>query len=251
MSKFGESHDEFYDARLVSNARLHLANVMNGQPSPLFFEAMVEIVKRKTYLGYLTIKGRQVKLSGIKDFMYNFHYGLGIRNMPEFISMCVELDVGRTKDKNLRAFLDWLKLEDEKSFKFPDHYWEYRRLQIAVYQMRGGREKKWLYLNMMKIMYNTHPEILKYIGINRKYRSIPEAYEKEGYMEKPKTLTPIKLYRNPTHRDIEALARNLNARLDKLKNRTLIMKLIEIYRINEAIERYTARSAPPDNGDEL
>jgi hypothetical protein len=251
MGVFGQKHDEFYDARLVASARLHLPNVMNSQSSPLFFEAMVEVIRRNVHKGYLTLKGKQVKLSGMKDFLFSFHYGLGIRNLPEFLSACARIDTDKTRDKNLRFFLDWLRKDDPESFRLPDHYWEFRRLQISVYQMGGDRGKKSFYLKMMRVMYNTHPEILKFIGVNRKYRSIPEAYEKEGYTEKPTTLKPIKLYRSPTYAEIERLARTLNARLDKLKNRVLIAKLIEIYKINEAIEQYTTRADPPEDEDEL
>lgn len=244
--------DDFYGARLVASARLHLPNVINGQPSPLFFEAMCEIVERRVYRGYKTMRGKDVKLSGIKDFMFNFHYGLGIKDMPHFLSNCVHIDMNKTpKDKNLRRFIDWLKTEDPNSFQFPAHYWEFRRLQIATYQMRGSKDKKMLYLNMLRIMYNTHPEILRFIGVNRKYTSIPQAYQKEGYTERPQVLKPIKLYRNPNMYEIETLARNLNARLDKLKNRILIAKLIEIYKVNEAIEKHLARGTSPDDDSEI
>ncbi len=244
--------DEFYDARLVASARLHLPSVMNRQSSPLFFEAMCEIVEKRIYRGYKSMYGKDVKLSGIKDFLHNFHYGLGIREMPEFISNCVHIDLNRTPiDKNIRRFLDWLKEEDPNSFQFPPHYWELRRLQMSIFQMRGSREKKRNYFAMLKIIYNTHPEILKLIGVNRKYKSVPEAYLKEGYVNRPQKLTPIKLYSHPSYREIEELARNLNARLDKLKNRVLIAKLIEIYKINEAIETHLRRGTSPDDDDEI
>jgi hypothetical protein len=247
-----DKNDEFYGARLVQSARLHLPNVINAQPSPLFFEAMCEIIERKVYRGYKTARGKDVKLSGIKDFMFNFHYGLGIRNLPDFLANCVEIDMkGTPKDRNVRRFIDWLKKEDPDSFEFPAAYWEFRRLQISVFQMRGSKDKKLMYASMLKIMYSTHPEILRLIGVNRKYRSIPEAYQKEGYAERPQKLTPIKLYRAPNIHEIEKLARNLNARLDKLKNRILIAKLIEIYKVNEAIEKHLARGTSPDDDEEI
>jgi hypothetical protein len=251
MAIFGEKHDEFYDVRLIQNARLHLSSVINEQPAPLFFEAMAEIIKRKVYNGYRIPNRKEVKLAGIKDFFHNFHYGLGIKDMAEFISACTEIDIKKSKDKNLRFFLDWLQKEDPDSFEFPPHYWEYRRLMIATCKMRADRDKKSFYLNMLRIIYNNRPEVLKYIGYGRKYKSIPEAYEKEGYGERPTTLTPIKLYRHPTYRDIEALARDINSRLDKLKNRVLIAKLIEIYKINEAIEQHSQRNVPPEDEYEL
>lgn len=244
--------DEFRGARLVASARLHLPNVMNRQPSPLFFEAMCEIVEKGVYKGYKNVEGKNVKLSGIKDFLHNFHHGLGIREMPEFLSNCVHIDLNRNPiDKNIRRFLDWLKLEDPESFQFPPHYWEFRRLQMSIFQMRGSREKKRNYFAMLKIIYNTHPEILKLIGVNRKYKNVPEAYRKEGYVNKPQRLTPLKLHAYPTYKEVEELARNLNARLDKLKNRVLIAKLIEIYRINEAIETHLRRGTSPDDDDEI
>lgn len=251
MAIFGDKQDDFYDARLVQNARLHLPNVINGQSSPLFFEAMVEIVRRNVHKGYLTLKRRHIKLSGIKDFLHNYHYGLGIRDIAGFLSACVDIDVEKNRDRNRRVFLDWLRQEDPDSFEFPLHYWEFRRLVIGISKMSTSKDKKFLYLSMLKIIYNTHPEILRFVGVGRKYRSIPEAYYKEGYMDRPKTLTPIKLYRHPTVKEIEELARNLNARLDKLKNRLLIAKLLDIYRINEAVEQYAKGASAWGDDSEL
>jgi hypothetical protein len=240
-----EKNDEFYDARLVATAKLHLPSVMNRQKSPFFFEIMIEIVERGVYRGYKTIKGREVKLSGIKDFIFNFHHGLGVRDLPTFLGNCAFLETKDTsKQKNVRRFIDWLKKEDPDSFQFPPSYWEFRRLRIAVGYMRGSQEKRIHYLNMIRIIYNTHPEILIDIGPGRKYQSIPEAYKKEGYRtDAQSNAKPIRLSQFPTYREVESLARELNSRLDKLKNRVLIAKLIEIYKINEAIEHHVVIDA--------
>lgn len=229
--------DEFYGARLVATARLHLPSVMGRQVSPFFFEVINEIVEKGVYRGYRNIKGKQVRLSGIKDFLHNFHYGLGIKDLAEFVSCCVYCELRDTsKQRHARRFIDWLKKEDPKSFQFPPHYWEYRRLLGSVARMKSFSDRRKRYCAMMKTIYDTHPEILANIGPGRKYQSIPEAYEKEGYLVKPKSIGSIKLSSSPTYKEVEKLARELNSRLDKLKNRVLIAKLIEIYKINEAIE---------------
>lgn len=247
----GDKKDDFYNARLVATAKLHLSTVVAGGQSPVFFETMNEIIKRNVHKGYKTLKGKDIKLSGIKDFFYNFHYGLGVRNLPEFCSNCAKLEAtDKTAEKSVRKFIDWLRTQDEV-FTFPDAYWEFRRLQISIAQMNGSREKKNMYWRMLKTMYDTGPDILKYIGPSKKYRSIVDAYQAEGYVEKVRVLTPIKLHRCPTHQEVEQLARTLNARLDKLKNRVLIAKLIEIYKINEAIEKHLARGSSADDDAEI
>jgi hypothetical protein len=245
-----EKDDDFYGARLVATARLHLASVMAKQKSPFFFEVMNEIVEKRVYRGYKNIKGREVKLSGIKDFFYSFHHGLGIRDLPEFLGCCAHLESRDTsKQKHARRFIDWLRKEDPQSFAFPAPYWEYRRLMTALNQMTGASDKKSRYYAMMKKMYDTHPEILQGIGPGRKYESIPQAYKKEGYIIEPQRIKSIRLSERPTYREVEKLARELNSRLDKLKNRVLIAKLIEIYKINEAIEHHVVIGPPGSDGE--
>ena len=234
-----DKNDEFYDARLVATAKLHLPAIMNRQKSPFFFEVMNEIVERKVYKGYKNVKGREIKLSGIKDFLFNIRHGLGIRNLPEFLGNCAHLELAdKSKRKYARRFIDWLKNEDPKSFVFPPSYWEFRRLTIAISEMKGGEDRRMRYYDMLSIIHNTHPEILIHIGPGRKYQSIPEAYKKEGYIVEAKSVKTLRLSHAPTYKEVEALARELNSRLDKQKNRVLIAKLIEIYKINEAVENH-------------
>lgn len=243
---------EDYDAMLVANARLHLANVVNGNMSELFFEAIEEIIQRKTYLGYKTVSGKQAKLSGIKDFFYNFHYGLGIKNLPEFLANCARLDAeGKSKDGRIRRFIQWLHKVDPDSFEFPDHYWEFRRLKIAISKMSGSKEKKYQYLTMLKVIYNNEPGELRYIGPNRKYNSIPRAYKEIIKPEIRKVLTPIKLFQCPKASDVEDLARELYSRLDKWKTRLLIARLIEIYKLNDAIDKHLERGTSADDDSEI
>jgi hypothetical protein len=239
---------EEHDAVLVANARLHLSNVVNGNMSELFFEAMEEIIKRKVYLGYTTINGRQARLGGVKDFFYNFHYGLGIKNLPDFLATCARLDAdGKSRDGQIRRFIQWLHEEDPDSFEFPDSYWEFRRLRIAISKMSGPTEKKYHYLNLLKLIYLNSPDELKYIGPNRKYNSLPKAYKEIIKPHVRKVLTPIKLFQYPTVSEIEKLARELYSRLDKYKTRILIARLIEVYKLNDAIESHPERSAAAGN----
>lgn len=245
-----DKNDDFYGARLVATARLHLPSVMAKQKSPFFFEVMGEIIEKRIYRGYKSIKGKDVKLSGIKDFFFNYHYGLGIRDLPDFLGCCAHLESrDNSKQKHARRFIDWLKKEDPESFAFPAPYWEYRRLMTALNEMKWAPDKKNRYYGMMKKMYDTHPEILQDIGPGRKYESIPEAYKKEGYIIEPKRIKSIRLSQYPTYKEVEKLARELNSRLDKLKNRVLIAKLIEIYKINEALEHHVVIN-PSQDSDE-
>lgn len=242
--------DEFYDARLVADARLHLTVVMSGQQCPAFFETMAQIVKRKIHYGYTTVRGKTVKLSGIKDFLHNFHYGLGIKSLPIFVGNCVQIEIeDRSKDKWARRFIDWLQKEDPEAFEFPPEYWEFRRVRLSIARMRAAPEKKKYYWIALRTIYINKPEVVRYIGVNRKYRSVMDAYYEEGFAEKKKVLSPIKLYRCPTYKQVEELARELYSRLDKLKVRVLIAKLIEVYQINEAVEKHLARSAEGGGSD--
>jgi hypothetical protein len=247
-----DTRSEDYDAVLVANARLHLSNVVNGNMSELFFDAMGEIIQRKVYLGYKTINGKQAKLRGIKDFFYNFHYGLGIKNLPEFLANCARLDAdGKSRDGKIRKFIQWLHEEDPDSFEFPDSYWEFRRLRIAISKMSGSLEKKYHYLNLLKLIYLNAPEELRYIGPTRKYSSIPKAYKDVIKPHLKKVLTPIKLFQYPTAAEVEELARELYSRLDKYKVRVLIARLIEIYKLNDAIEKHLERGTSADDDSEI
>lgn len=248
----GDKKSEEYDAALVAQARLHLSNIVNGHMSELFFDAIEEIIKRKIYLGYRNLRGKNVKLSGIKDFFYNFHHGLGIKNIPEFLANCVKIDVdNKSRDGRVRRFITWLHKVDPDAFQFPDEYWELRRLHIAISIMKGSREKKQQYARMARIIYMNSPETLKYIGPTRKYKTIPKAYVDVLGIQVKKNLGPIKLYDCPTVREVEELARELYSRLDKYKVRVLIGKLIEVYRLNDAIEKHLSRDTSPDDDEEI
>lgn len=243
---------EDYDALLVASARVHLANVINGNMSQLFFETMEEIIKRKVYLGYRTINGKQAKLSGIKDFFFNHHYGLGIKNVPEFLATCASLDAnGKSKDGRIRKFIEWLHQEDPDSFEFPDEYWEFRRLKISISKMRGSLEKKYQYLTYLKMLYLNVPEQLRYIGPTRKYKSIPQAYKQALGPKLTKKFIPLRFPARPNDPEVEELARALYANLDKYKVRVLIAKLIEIYKLNDAIEKHLERGTSADDDEEI
>ena len=247
-----DKKSEDYDAMLVAQARLHLSNIVNGHMSEIFFETMSEIVQRNIHYGYRSINGKEIKLSGIKDFFYNFHYGLGIKNLADFLCNCAKIDIEKkSKDGRVRNFIDWLQKEDPEAFEFPDADWELRRLRIAINQMQGPKEKKYQYASMVKRIYSDFPDELKHIGPERKYKTIPSAYSSLIELYHRKSLGPIKLYDCPTVLQVEELARELYDRLDKYKARVLIAKLIEVYKLNDAIEKHIERDTPADDNKEI
>ena len=86
--------DIFYGARLVADARLHLGAVINGGDGELFFTTMWKIIDNKFYLGYRTFDNREIKMGGVKDFIFNFHHGLGIKKvtLATFLANCAKAD---------------------------------------------------------------------------------------------------------------------------------------------------------------
>jgi len=103
--------DEFYGARLVADARLHLGAIVNNESSEAFFVTMCKIIKNEFYLGYKTFTGKEIKLSGMKDFIFNSNYGLGIKRetMPTFLANCAKAAVkDKTQAQCAKRFVKWL-----------------------------------------------------------------------------------------------------------------------------------------------
>lgn len=220
--------DPFYEAMLVEDARLHLATVMAGQDSEPFFMTMLKIIEADVHHGYTTMRGKEIKLKGIKDFVHSVYYGLGIKDLGEFI-VAVTKSALKEKSKNRYAykFVDWLRSEDH-TFCFPESFFEYRRLIRDI--ARNRRKKKFnkiIDYRTAKFLYQMQPDLLVDIGPGRKYKNVQECYYALGYSEKKEALKPIKVFRNPTTLQVEEVGRLLFERFGPGKSRILALKLLE------------------------
>jgi hypothetical protein len=227
--------DEFYGARLVADARLHLGAIMNGQYSEPFFVTMCKIISQEVYLGYKNFSGKQVKLSGIKDFLYSFHHGLGLKasTIDLFCLNCTKLALkDRSQSKYAFRFVDWLKKQDEK-FVFPEEVFELRKIyaQISLEQ-RTDRKEKWRQLSLAKKIYSTNSELLSGIGAGKKYKNVVDCAEALGLLKKPRLIRQ-NLYNNPTERNLFLLAKQLSRILAPRERRCLIANMIEIYKAEQ------------------
>lgn len=223
-----DSKDPYYGALLVERARLHLGTVMAGQDSEPFFLAMLKIAESNIHLGYTTLNNKQVKLKGIKDFLHSVYYGLGIKNMNEFV-LCATKSAIREKSKNRYAykFIDWLKDQDP-IFCFPQEFFEFRRVMriIAINKNRSKYQKHYDF-KTARFLYEMAPHLMQDIGPDRKYKTVETCYFEEGYAEKRKLLTPIRLYQNPTSEQVEEIAVSLFERFGKARSRLLALKLLD------------------------
>lgn len=221
-------HDPFYGAMLVESARLHLGTVMAGQPSEIFFADMLRIIDAKIYLGYKTLTNKDVKLSGIKDFIHNFHYGLGVKDMAAFL--CA-LTTAAVKERSAKRYgyklIDWLKAADPV-FDFPPALFHYRRLMTQINRKGriNDRSRIWK-LSIAKFFYLDHPHLLEQIGPGRKYKTVEQCYFEENFSEKRQSLKPVKMFSNPTIHQMDEVAEILFRRLGRGKARLLASKLVE------------------------
>lgn len=232
----GDKSDMFYGARLVADARLHLGAIMNGQYSEPFFVTMCKIMSQEIYKGYVTFKGDEIKLSGIKDFLYSSHYGLGLKpkTINVFLSNCAKAATNdRTQTQYSMRFIKWLQKQDP-IFNFPQELFELKRLRVLV-AMRYRRRKSqmWLRLGLLTSLYTQKPHLLQEIGPGRKYEDVVTCCEENDISEVSKALKPIHMYKNPTLEQVRKLADTLNVRLDKLEKRVLIARLIELYKLDQ------------------
>lgn len=232
----GDKNDTFHGARLVADARLHLGTIMNGQYSEPFFVTMCKIMSEKVYLGYTTFTGKEIKLKGIKDFLYSSLYGLGLKatTIHIFLANCSKAAISdKTQTQYSMRFIKWLRQQDAV-FNFPQELFEYKRLRIAVsYRYRRRKPEMWLRLNLLLSLYHQKPHLLEHIGPGREYEDIVKCCEDNYISEVSKKLKPIELYKNPTLEQVRKLAQKLNERLDKLERRVLIATLIELYKSDE------------------
>lgn len=232
----GDRSDTFYGARLVADARLHLGAIMNGQYSEPFFVTMCKIMSQDVYLGYTTFTGKEVKLSGIKDFLYSSLYGLGLKpaTINIFLSNCSKAAINdKTQTQYSMRFIKWLQAQDP-IFAFPQELFEYKRLRYWVAcKYKRRKSEMWLRLGLLLSIYNQKPHLLQDIGVNRKYPDVVQCAEENDISEVSKKLRPIELYKNPTVDQVRKLAEKLDERLDRRKKRVLIANLIELYRLGE------------------
>lgn len=225
--------DEFYGARLVADARLHLGAVINNGESEVFFVTMCKIVKNNFHFGYKAFNNKDIKMSGMKDFIFNSSYGLGIKKatMAIFLANCIKAATkDRTQAQCAAKFVKWLGQQSD-SFDFPQEYFEYRRIREYLnVRYRNKNREKWRRIALLQKLYHQYPDQLQHIGGERKYRDITDCAQDLGFWEKKQTLKPLALYKEPTILQVEDLAKKLSERLDRKKRRVLIAKLIEIYK---------------------
>lgn len=219
--------DPYYGALLIEEARLHLGTVMAGQDSEPFFVAMLRIIDAKIYLGYRTLRDKDVRLRGIKDFLQSVYYGLGIKDIDGFIANVVKSSLKeRSRSKYAHQFIEWLKTQDPV-FQFPPEYFEYRRvIRMIFYNKRMQQKMKLLSYKRARFIYNTDPGLLSCIGYDRKYKTVESCYYGEGLEEKQEILKPIKSYQNPTEFQLGQLADSLFERLGKSKAAMLASELL-------------------------
>jgi hypothetical protein len=219
--------DPHYGAMLIEQARLHLGTVMAGQDSEPFFVAMLQIAEAGVHLEYLTLKNKEVRLKGIKDFLQSVYYGLGIKDLENFTANVVKSSLKeRSRNKYAHQFIEWLRTQDPE-FQFPQEYFEYRRIRRMIwYDKKMSENLKKLSYKWARFIYNTDPSLLNDIGLDRKYKTVQACYYGEGFEEKQRILKPIKTYQNPTDFQVCQLADSLFQRLGKGKSRKLASELI-------------------------
>jgi hypothetical protein len=228
-----DKSDEFYGARLVADARLHLGAIVNNESSEAFFVTMCKIIKNEFYLGYKTFTGKEIKLAGMKDFIFNSHYGLGVKRetMPTFLANCAKAATkDRTQAQCAARFVKWLGEQHDK-YDLPHEYLEFRRIDAYINgKYKRDKREKWRRINILRRLYHQYPELLQEIGAERKYKDVTDCAQDLGFWEKKERLKPLALYKHPTILQVEDLAKALSKRLDRKKRRVLIAKLIEIYK---------------------
>lgn len=95
--------------------------------------AMLKIVEANVHLEYLTLRNKEAKLNGIKDFLQSVYYGLGIKDLGDFTANVVKSSLKeKSKNRYAHQFIEWLKTQDS-AFQFPQEYFEYRRIMKAIW----------------------------------------------------------------------------------------------------------------------
>ena len=237
-----DKSDEFYGARLVADARLHLGAVVNDQSADAFFVTMCKIIDRKVYLGYKAFNGKEVELKGVKDFIFNSWYGLGIKKatLSTFLANCARAAV---KDKSQGQYaarvVKWLG-EEYDGFNFPQEYFEFIRIKAEIKNKYGDKSKKRPVAKYWACrLYNQYPEMLHDIGVGRKYEDDFASAEYLTLRGRKEALKPLALYKNPTTLQVQQIAENLSERLGMDKRRVLIASMIEIYKRDKLLYEHS------------
>jgi hypothetical protein len=228
-----DKRDAFYGARLVADARLHLGAVINGSGSEVFFVTMWKIIDNNIYFGYKTFDNRDIRLGGIKDFIFNSHYGLGIKKvtLASFLANCAKAAIkDKTQAQCAARFAKWLG-EQHDGFDFPQEFFEYLRIKYYIKKRyKNTNHDRYRRLYLLDKIYNQYPHLLQEIGAEKRYRDVFDCAEDLMIWEKKQKIKPISLYRHPNSEQVKELAEVLSIRLDKSKRRLLIAKMIEIYK---------------------
>ena len=229
----GSKDDIFYDARLVSEARLHLSTVMNGQYSEPFFVVMCKIMSRKTYLGYKTLSNKDAKLKGVIDFFYNCTYGLGLspKSINLFLANCAKVAIqDKTQTQYASKFITWLSNEDER-FNFPSEYFEFKRLRTCIrYMPRMQQMKRNEAFRLLRMLYFDYPHLLRDVGAGRKFKDVFDCCDHYLLRNRSEKLKPIRHLRFASAEGCRKIAEKLYERFDKYQVRVIIARLIELYR---------------------
>lgn len=225
--------DQFWAARLVESTRFHLAVIMQDEYSEEFYVNMCRIAKYKIYLGYKTLKGKDCQLTGIKDFLWSRHYGLGVSNMNEFMRMITKQSINdKTKEQFARHFLDWLCTQD-RTFNLPPEIFEYRRLLYWIRKKpdndlfskkRNPQEYVWL-----KFIYHTHPDLLVDIGPGRKYKALRDVMVAHGYTYDRQSKS-VSIQKYPSQKEIKQTAKSIYGILGPQFSKKLVLEIIRYHK---------------------
>ena len=242
-----KADDSLWRGRLVADTRLRLANIFGNKNDEKFFRNMYDIVKHKIHYGYRTVAGKDVELKGIKDFLYNKKYGLGVLDIREFMLKMTKASLAdKSEDEIVHRFLIWLKKQD-KMFDLSPEYCEYKRLQMSLKQQQIKKKipdqkykTSWgVYkYSVLKTIYRVRPELLQHIGEDRKFKDIEEAAFEAGiiaFNKKPKCVSTIRFYDFYTKKDSIKLAKQIYAALGPVRSKQLIRNLLNYQQQQEHV----------------
>jgi hypothetical protein len=237
-----KGQDEWWPKRIVAEARIHLASIYAGHFDENFYRCLCLIVNHRVYLGYRVKVDKEIKLKGIKDFLFSIHYGLGIEDLVEFISITTRLAVeDKSSEKYARTFLRWIRHQDS-IFALPPEAWEYKRIFTGLkLQARKDIKAKKKPDNRMyaylKTLYHCHPEVLIEIGKGRKYANVYEAVIDLGIAVK-KERSIIRIARPENVEQITETAEALCKQLGLAVSKVFIRKMLDYIKSQENIEAH-------------